>query len=259
MDSDYILIRKRARQIVDASPIPDFYRDQAEANRFSREYYSKNSVVQRLRSHVAGMMDDNLGHGLHHAEKVSLDAGALVMIICRTEKKTIEAMERLLLLVHSAGLLHDIMRKKQNHALESAEYASGLLVSYPFTDEEILDICQAIRNHEAFKTLSGDLSKNGHIVSDCLYDADKFRWGPDNFTHTVWDMVTNAKIPLKVFMSHFPRGLETVGRVRETFRSEPGRHYGPQFIDIGMDIGHKLYDVIKEEFPEAFDRTVETS
>lgn len=252
MDSDYILIRKRARQIVDASPRPDFYRDQAEAFKYSLDFYSTNPVVQRLKAHVAGMMDDNLGHNLHHAEKVSLDAGALVIIVCRTEKKTCEAMERLLLLVHSAGLLHDIMRKKQNHAFESADYASELLPSYPFSDPEVVDICQAIRNHEAFKTFTGKFTEVGRILSDCLYDADKFRWGPDNFTHTVWDMVTNAHIPLQVFMSHFPRGLETVGRVRSTFRSEPGKLYGPQFIDIGMDIGNRLYDVIKAEFPSAF-------
>jgi len=252
MDSDYILIRKRARQIVDASPLPDFYRDQVEANRSSFEFYSRNDVVQNLKSHVAEMMDNNLGHGLHHAEKVALDAGALVVIVCDRENRSQVDTEHLLFLAHSAGLLHDIMRKKPNHAFESADYACDLLPSYPFTDIEIIDICQAIRNHEAFKKFSGEFTAVGQIISDCLYDADKFRWGPDNFTHTIWDMVTHARIPLHVFMSHFPRGLETVGRVRDTFRSEPGKHYGPQFIDIGMEIGTKLYDVIKAEFPAAF-------
>ena len=252
MDADYILIRKRARQIVDASPIPDFYRDQAEANRYSQDFYSHNDVVQKLKAHVTGMMENNLGHGLHHAEKVALDAGALVYIVCGVERRSSADTARLVLLVHSAGLLHDIMRKKENHALASADYAADFLTGYPFTASEISDICQAIRNHEAFKKNLGDFTPNGLILSNCLYDADKFRWGPDNFTHTIWDMVTHARIPLAVFMSHFPRGLETVGRVRDTFRSEPGRFYGPQFIDIGVGIGHKLYDVIKTEFPSAF-------
>ncbi len=252
MDAEYILIRKRARQIVDESPQPDFYRDQAEANRHSLAVYLHHPVVQAIKAHISGMMDGNLGHGLHHAEKVSLDAGALVLIVCRMLKRSEKDTERLLLLVHSAGLLHDVMRKKQNHAAEGADYASDLLAAYPFTAPEIMDISEAIRNHEAFKTVGGELTTDGMIISDCLYDADKFRWGPDNFSHTVWDMVSNARIPLKVFMTHFPRGLATVEKVRGTFRSEPGKVYGPQFIDIGMAIGTKLYDVIRAEFPLAF-------
>jgi hypothetical protein len=65
-------------------------------------------------------------------------------------------------------------------------------------------------------------------------------------------MVTQANIPLAVFMTHFHKGLGTVERVRDTFRSEPGRHYGPQFIDIGISVGNQLYDVIRKEFPAAF-------
>jgi len=37
------------------------------------------------------------------------------------------------------------------------------------------------------------------------------------------------------------KGLEGVGRIRETFRSETGRRYGPDFIDRGMKIGRRLY------------------
>ncbi len=251
MDSEYILIRKRARQIVEASPSPDFYRDQVEANRFSQEFYSTHPIIRKLKKHVAEMMAENFGHGLHHAEKVAVDAGALVIIVCALENRNRTDSDRLLLLAHCAGLLHDVMRKKPNHALESADYACGLLPDYPFDDMEIVDICEAIRHHEAFKNCDGRLSINGQIVSDCLYDADKFRWGPDNFTHTVWDMVSQANIPLNVFMRHFPRGLETVGKVRNTFRSEPGKQYGPQFIDIGMMIGTRLYQVIQTEFPSA--------
>jgi hypothetical protein len=35
--------------------------------------------------------------------------------------------------------------------------------------------------------------------------------------------------------------MEGVERIRETFRSETGRHYGPDFIDRGMEIGRRLY------------------
>ncbi|MBU1168420.1 MAG: hypothetical protein KKD44_02540 [Proteobacteria bacterium] len=256
MDPDYILIRDHARRLVKASPLPDFYKSQAEVNHLSRDFYQNNPIIRMLKKQISTLMDDNLGHGLHHAEKVSQDAGALILIVCRRQSFSGDKTDRMLLMSQCAGLLHDIKRKQKNHALASAEYASTLLTDYSFSQKEITDICQAIRNHEAFKENCGVFSETGQILSNCLYDADKFRWGPDNFTHTVWDMVANARIPLSVFMSHFPRGLETVGRVRTTFRSEPGQQYGPQFIDIGMDIGNKLYLMIKSEFPSAFDCTI---
>lgn len=252
MDPDYTVIRNLARNIVKAAPLPDFYVEQSEANRVSLERYWESEVVTRLKEHVTRVMNDNLGHGLHHAERVSLDAGALAVIVLRGKGFSAAAAERVLLLVHCAGLLHDVKRREKDHAQAGAEYACDLLKEYPFSREEARDICQAIRNHEAFKENFGELTEIGEVISNCLYDADKFRWGPDNFTHTVWDMVTNARIPLTVFMSHFPKGLATVGRVRNTFRSEPGKKYGPQFIDIGMDIGRKLYEIVKREFPAIF-------
>jgi hypothetical protein len=252
MDADYLLIRDLARKLVKAALTPDFYLEETVANRYSNEFYEQNQIVQRLKSHVATQMDNNMGHGFHHAEKVSLDAGALVVIVCRTLDYSSIDTDRLVLLTHLAGLLHDIKRSEKNHAHVSADYAEDHLKTYSLTPVEISDICQAIRNHEAFKESSGQLTEKGLIISNCLYDADKFRWGPDNFTHTVWDMVAQARIPLSVFMSHFPRGLDTVGKVRDTFRSEPGKHYGPQFIDIGISVGNKLYDLIKAEFPAAF-------
>jgi hypothetical protein len=247
MDAEYIPIREHARRLVQASPTPGFYVEQAEANRLSLNFYLKNPMVQELRNQVSVMMEDNMGHGLHHAERVSLDAGALVLIVADKARLPAPQAERMLLLAHFAGLLHDIMRREKNHALVGADVAAELLKAYPLTPTEIADICQAIRNHEAFKTTVGIFTEMGLILSNCLYDSDKFRWGPDNFTHTVWDMVSQAHIPLPVFMSHFPKGLEAVGRIRNTFRSEPGRHYGPQFIDIGMDIGRTLYALIQSE------------
>jgi hypothetical protein len=85
-------------------------------------------------------------------------------------------------------------------------------------------------------------------LSDCLYDADKFRMGPENFTHTVWEMLSFADVPLSVFMAEYPRGMEFLDRIRHTFRSPTGRVYGPKFIDLGLAIGRELYDWVRSEF-----------
>jgi hypothetical protein len=42
--------------------------------------------------------------------------------------------------------------------------------------------------------------------------------------------------------------MQSLSRIRETFRTATGRLYGPQFIDIGIAVGEELYEVIKTEF-----------
>jgi hypothetical protein len=85
-------------------------------------------------------------------------------------------------------------------------------------------------------------------VTDCLYDADKFRWGPDNFTDTLWEMVAFSQIPLPEFIGQYPRGMAGLERIKETFRTETGRRYGPQIIELGLSIGEAIYRMIRDEF-----------
>lgn len=244
----YIRIRSRARQIASRFPTPDFYNDFSQANAFSRNFFRTNETVRQLREFILTRMENDFGHGLDHAVKVSLDAGALMVIECTNAGYSHKSIRRMVCIAQCSGLLHDIKRKEKDHAVAGAEYAGNLLKSYPFTKDEIEDICQAIRNHEAFKENIFIEKPDGILVSDCLYDADKFRWGPDNFTDTVWDMVSFSKTPLNEFIKRYPKGMETLKRIKTTFRSSTGKKYGPQFIDIGLDIGDELYTFICDEF-----------
>jgi len=42
--------------------------------------------------------------------------------------------------------------------------------------------------------------------------------------------------------------MDMLEKAKTTFRSEIGKKYGPQFIDVGLDIGRELFSVIKAEF-----------
>jgi hypothetical protein len=57
----------------------------------------------------------------------------------------------------------------------------------------------------------------------------------------LWDMVSRRNVPLSSLLGRFLKGMEGVGRIRETFRTSTGRQYGPDFIDRGMEIGRRLY------------------
>ena len=248
MQPIYERIRTRARQIAETFPVPDFYLDHAEASDLSRRLFQKNPDISRLEDIVASHLEDNFGHGFKHSRKVTLDAGTLIIIEGRDAGLSEDGVLRNVLLAHMAGLLHDVKRTQKDHAIAGALFSEEVLQDFPLSDQERDDVCIAIRNHEAFKREVPIKSPHGILVSGCLYDADKFRWGPDNFTDTVWDMVSAHNPPLSKFIKYYPKGMQGIEKIKATFRTSTGKKYGPQFIDLGLAIGNRLYEAINTEF-----------
>ncbi len=247
-DRLYLRFRERARRIAARLPGPDFYRRESAAVGLSRHLLANDPLVGSVRGLVAGRLDDDFGHGLLHAVKVAEDAGALMHLVGRAAGWGDEFRVRRIGIVQCAALLHDIRRKRRHHAEHGSVLARELLAGYPLGADEIEDICIAIRNHEAFQPAASIDTREGAAVSDCLYDADKFRWGPDNFTDTLWAMLSVSRPTVPEFLGRYPKGMESLRRIKATFRSAAGRRYGPQFIDLGIAIGEELYRVITTEF-----------
>ena len=247
MDPIYECIRERARQLAANLPPPAFYRDFLEEARQARHFMENNSTVSKLRWFISETADNSFGHGFLHAEKVALDAGTLIMVECDMLGETAQQTDALLTMVQCAGLLHDVRRRKKNHAACGAAKAAEILKAYDLSEESIAAICLAIKNHEAFQPVIESPDRKGTLLSGCLYDADKFRWGPDNFTHTVWDMVSLANIPLAMFMEKYPEAMQRLAGISETFRTDTGKKYGPEFINQGLEIGRQLLVDIKND------------
>jgi len=252
MNSFYMKIHQQAVKIAEQYPDADFYQDYSDQVDFSLNFFSTDPVVCELYDYVSENIEDDFGHGLAHVRKVAHDAGALVII----EGQSIEGvesggeLEHRLRMAQCAGLLHDIRRKHKNHAKEGAVFSEKVLGQYSFSEEDIIDICLAIENHEAFGDIKECRTPVGELLSGCLYDADKFRWGTENFTHTVWAMVSYANIPIKKFMDLYPKGVAFLEKIKLTFRTPTGRKYGPQFIDLGLSVGEEIFQFIKTEFSE---------
>lgn len=251
MQPVYIRLRTHARRIAARLPSPAFYRHFSWAVRLSLDIMEKTPLVGEIRKWVADNIEDDFGHGLKHSIKVAGDAGALILIESRFPRSEKDTRRRVIIAL-CAGLLHDIKRKHKNHALAGAACAANVLKRYPLTPAEMEDICLAIRNHEAFRPTERAVSSAGAMISDCLYDADKFRWGPDNLTDTVWSMVDYLDPPLEKFIRHYPRGMDSIAAIKHTFRSATGKKYGPAFIDLGLAIGQELFHAINSEFEQNF-------
>ena len=237
-------------RIAASFPSPRFYDVCREDLRVSENLFARDPRILRCRTHIRGTLRDDFGHGVEHAEKVSVEAGALgyreVAVLFPEASRRREAA----VLAQIAGLLHDLRRREKDHAQASALAAEPVLNSLSLREEEGKCILAAIVNHEAFTEPQRLDTALGQTVSDALYDADKFRWGPDNFTVTLWKMLRFSKASIPRLISRFPRGMKGILGIRDTFRTATGKRCGPEFIDLGLKIGEEIHKFLKERFAE---------
>lgn len=235
----------RGRQFVKSFaatlPVPRFYADSYRYLAIARKISAASSVI----AYCAGCMRQKgtaLGHSYYHAEKVAIESAAIVL----REKGISSQSIHLAMLSLIAGFLHDYYREKKDHPAKAAEYVQAHL-SYLMPKSDIDAISFAILNHEAFKEYQTVDDSDIMLLSNALYDADKFRWGPDNFIYTIWDMVATMNISIQDIIAHFPKGVAHINTIRHTFRSKTGMDYGPEFIDQGMVLAEKLLQFFQNQ------------
>ena len=231
-------------------PRPHFHRVCSRQVAISREMLQNDPLIQRIKAKIYPLLENDFGHGILHSELVCVDGAAIIQMELNSPEKDTgltRGIIRNMQLIQIAGLLHDTQRKKPNHAEKGAWFAQQFLKGNPLgmTSLEIETISTAIAQHEAFQILSPDAAIPS-LISDALYDADKFRWGPDNLTHTVWDMVICKDIPPRQFLNKFPEGMEKMAQIGQTFRTNTGRQFGPDFINIGMAAGVRLFKELQK-------------
>jgi len=246
LEGEYLEAQEISKRLASDIEPPLFYTDKKKEFEESRRVFENDPVVRRALA-IVEERGDVLGHGLSHVRKVAVDAGALVLIEMDRGASE-EEKRRALLLAHLAGVLHDIRREQPEHAQRGADEAEVILEDFDLEERERQAIVQAIRNHEAFKPAVPLEDPSLQLISDALYDADKFRWGPDNFTETVWLMVAPFKVPLAALLGHFDTSLEGIVRIKDTFRTPTGRKYGPDFIAKGLLIGERLQNELTKTY-----------
>jgi hypothetical protein len=244
LDGEYLEAKKLSERIAAEIGPPRFCLDKKEEIQASQRFFENTPMVQASLRIVEGRAD-RFGHGLSHVCKVAVDAGALVII--EGPGTTVEgALERLVLMSHLAGVLHDIKRQEPEHAQRGAEEAGKVLEAFDLSKQERTAIIQAISNHEAFKQALRLDDPLQQMLSDSLYDADKFRWGPDNFTDMIWMILAPMEVPISALLDNFIPSLKGIERIKKTFRTETGKEYGPDFISRGLEIGKRLYAELKK-------------
>ncbi|MBW2599763.1 MAG: hypothetical protein JRC53_01010 [Deltaproteobacteria bacterium] len=234
-----------SEKIADTFAAPRFYREKKIEVGESLRLFENNPMATACMEIIATRANFS-GHGLSHARKVAIDAGAIILIEGQHAMEN-DRVNRAVVLAHIAGILHDIKRSSKNHARRGAEEARKILRGFDLTDKEQVSVVDAIGNHEAFQPCASLAAPDAQLLSDALYDADKFRWGPDNFTEMIWDISDTLDISIEILLDHFPAGLKSLKKIRDTFRTSTGREYGPDFITLGLKIGEMLYKKLEKE------------
>ena len=120
-------------------------------------------VINSIKNEVKEIMDNDSAHDFDHVMRVYKNAQK----ICKKEK----ANEKLVL---CAALLHDIVSypksdvRSKNSSIESAKKSKIILKQYDFSNDEILIISNAIRDHSFSQNKIPD-----SIVGKILQDADR--------------------------------------------------------------------------------------
>ena len=243
MNNNYLEHLKLEAKELKSQHLPVFYEHFAPELAHSREMFFDHPLIQRCREDALPFLHDAYGHGIEHSKNVAIEAGAL--ILTETAGWDVLLSRHLLLLSQIAGLLHDTCRLEPKHALEGAALSRKILQDYPLSDRDKDMVALAIANHEAFASHEQAVDPAADLLSNALYDGDKFRWGPDNFVTTLWEICDYEEWPLEQVVERFPQGLEFIQAISETFRTPTGRIYGPEFISCGLDMGQRLYRHMK--------------
>jgi uncharacterized protein len=121
------------------------------------------NVIDSIKNEVKKIMDNDSAHDFDHVMRVYSNAQK----ICKKEK----ANEKLVL---CAALLHDIVsypksdKRSKLSSTESAKKSKIILKQYDFTNDEILVISDAIRDHSFSQNKIPE-----SIVGKILQDADR--------------------------------------------------------------------------------------
>jgi hypothetical protein len=237
----YQELQKKALQLAQSLPRPSFYGKHAALLSRAEDALLNHEIIRRCRAYLDESQLE-CAHGLCHCEAVARDAGAIVLLEADELSMRAGEKEHLFITAIVAGLLHDIKRKEDDHAVRGSIESEKILTRIGMGLRERQYIADAIRNHEAFQETFDRDDMAGRLVSDALYDADKFRWGPENFSVTLWLMVGARNTPIESLHRTFREKMKGIEKIKETFRTGTGKRYGPEFIDQGITIGNAIYE-----------------
>lgn len=231
-------MKAEAAKLAAGLPEPPFYAACAEQLDLSRELFFDKRAILKLQEEIIPFLYDDFGHGIQHAKKVAIEAGAI--IFAEIGGENMARARRLALLAQMAGLLHDVCRMEENHAERAAEIARRTLESYPLEPAEIEAVAFAISDHAGSAPAKTTADPDARLVADALYDADLLRFGSDVFASALWEFCDYEEATPARLLDCFPQALGHIDTAARSFRTRTGKRYGPECLAQGQALGKAL-------------------
>ncbi|MBU1249317.1 MAG: HD domain-containing protein [Proteobacteria bacterium] len=238
VNNHLIDLKALAKKMAKDLPVAAFYIDHATEVSFSWDLFFNHPLVLKLQEDSLSFLYDDYMFGIEHSKKVAHDAAAIVL----TEESGLETEEKrhLALLAQLAGLLHDVQREEDDHARRSADAVATILEGYPLQNRDIKLIATAISSHEDRTKTDDYPDPQTRLLCQALYDADKFRFGADIFSTTMWLYCDYESWSMAEIAGQFPKGISAARAVVNTLRTTTGKSYGPEIIGQGIGLGETM-------------------
>ncbi len=237
-----IKLKSTAKKLAKRLPAAAFYQDHATEVEFAWDLFFDHPMILKLQQDSLTFLYDDYLFGIEHSKKVAQDAAAIVL----AEKSDLSQNEKrhLALLAQLAGILHDIQHDEDNHALRSADATAIVLKGYNLAQNDIKLIGKAIAGHENLVDPGDYPDPSTKLLCQALYDADKFRFGPDIFATTMWLFCDYESWSLAELAGQFPKGILAAKAAKHIFRTTVGKNYGPEIIEQGIGLGETMLQQI---------------
>lgn len=237
-------LKNHAKKLAKEMPVAAFYLDHATEMAFAWDLFFNHSVLLRLQEDCLAFLYDDYMFGIEHSKKVAHDAAAI--ILSEESGLTQEEKRHLAFLAQVAGLVHDVQRGEDDHAHRSADAVDSILAGYPIEADDVALIVRAVAGHEERTEPSDYPDPPTRLLCQALYDADKFRFGPDIFSTTMWLFCDYNSWSLAETAGQFPKGISAAKAVVHTFRTDVARRYGPELIEQGIKLGETMSRMLIE-------------
>lgn len=255
MDKRFSDFKHQARDLAAEIGRPRFERDYALRLSCARDMFFEHPMVLRLQEDLLPFLYDDYGHGVEHAKRVALDTATIVLAEAEVLGLDMGMARRLALLGELSGLLHDVCRVETDHPRRGAELARMILAEYELSNAEVEAIALSVKVHEEFRPApelrpellpdqrQGDVRHEDSstvLLAAALHDADIFRWGPDFFVTTLWEICDYEDWSNEEILSRFEPAMEHIRSLGATLRTSVGRTYGPEILDIGLRLAPRI-------------------
>ncbi|MDQ7835668.1 MAG: HD domain-containing protein [Humidesulfovibrio sp.] len=237
MDLRILELKRRARDLAVSRAQSAFSLECAEELTYARDLFFDHPLLLRLQGDALGFLNEACGLGVEHGKRVAMDAAALILV----EPSGLSADERrrLTVLAEMAGLLHDALRHEDNHAEKGADLCLRILRGYAISPEERLWIAGAVAAHEKDGTQPQEAGEHARLLAGAVHDADIFRYGPDIFATTLWELCECDEWSLEQIAAAFPEGVRRAKALAGSFHTESGRRYGPPLLAEGVSLSEE--------------------